>query len=152
MPGYCLYGQAPVLCSVSRDVDAHLAQIDADEYRAEQVDARIADAVDCLMQATDQRDILVSLCDAGKRRDVRIERIYNAATGECTAQTGDEWQRVLYLCDDKHLHMLRQQWREWCVSVLSDNEEVQSKAEKLADADDEQAREDEALMRAGVDA
>ena len=152
MAGYAFYGRAPVMCGASADLIGHLAAQHRAEQRAERADSLIGEAVDSIMAADDQLDILVALCNAGPRRAVRIERIYNRLTGECSAQTGDEWQRVLYLCDDKHLPMLRQQWRAWSVSELQSYDAVQSEADSIADHEAEQSREDAELYRAGVDA
>lgn len=147
--GYCLYGRDPVFS----DVDAHDALLTAKEFRAEAVNQCINDAVDDLLCSADDRDVLVYLsCDAGNtRRRVDLHRIYNRDTGECEADSQDEWIRVMLMCEPAHLPMLRQQWLDWCRGHLAENGDVLKLAAKMADDEAEQAREDYELARAGVD-
>ena len=146
--GYAVYGRDPVFA----DVDDMLARIDAAEQRAEAVDGYIADAVDHLLASADDRDVLYVLAtEAGNiRRRVELGSIYNVATGECEADSHDEWNRVLFLCADEHLPMLRQQWRAWCAREVAQVTEVVKVAERMADDADELAAEDAALLRAGL--
>ena len=150
MNGYCLYGRDPVFA----DVDAHIASEDAAEARAEAVDQCINDAVDELLCAADDRDILVTLAAAcgNTSRRAALDSIYNIATGECEADSQDEWVRVMLMCAPSHLLALRQQWLDWCRGHLAEDRDVVAIAERMANDDAEQAREDYELARAGVDA
>ena len=152
MAGFAFYGRAPVMCSASADLIGHLADQHRAEQRAEAVNEHIADAVDELMASADDRDVLYVLAtEAGNiHRRVELGSIYNVATGECDADSQDEWTRVLFLCADEHLPMLRQQWRDWCAGQVAECAEVVKVAERLADDAERDAAEEAALSRAGV--
>jgi hypothetical protein len=145
MNGYALYGRDPVFA----DVDAHIASEDAAEARAEAVDQCINDAVDELLCAADDCDALIMLAsEAGNtQRRVELRRIYNQRTGECEADSQDEWTRVMLMCEVEHLPALRQQWLDWARGHLAEYSEVIKVAERMADDDAEQAREDYELAR-----
>lgn len=144
--GYAIYGRDPVFA----DVDAYLdAEADA-EARGEFVDSYINDAVDELLFAGDDRDLLVVLqSESGNMsRRVDLPLIYDTRTGDCSADSNDEWTRVMLLCKPEHLPMLRQQWLDWCRGMAAEYSEVLIVAERLAAAAEQDAADDLAQQRA----
>lgn len=128
--GFCLYGRDPVFA----DVDAYTDRLDADEARAEAVDAHIDDAVDDMLAGQMAWSLLADVaCENASIKLQPLHAIYNRDTGECRADVQDDWQRVMLYADPKHLPMLQVQWRDWVRAKAANYREVIEHAERLAD-------------------
>lgn len=127
--GYCLVGRDPVFA----DVDAHLAQIDADEEHAERVSSFIDDAVDDMLAGPQAWCLLSDVsCESATYKLAPLDRLYNRETGECSADMLDDWMRVMLYARPEHLLMLRQQWLDWVRGKAANYREVLEHAERLA--------------------
>lgn len=150
MAGFAFFGRAPVMCSASADLIDHLAAEHRAEQQAEHVNSFVGDAVEQLLHSADDRDVLYVLAtEAGNiHRRVALDRIYSRETGECEADSQDEWTRVMLMAAPEHLPMLRQQWIDWCEGQLAENPEVVKVAQRLADKSERDRADSVAAERA----
>lgn len=147
MNGYAIYGRDPVFA----DVDAYLdAEADAEAY-AEFVNEFINDTVDDILCSAEAGMLLADLSsENGSARDVKLQVLYDRHTGECSAETQDDWTRVMLMCEAEHLPMLRQQWLDWVRGQVAEYPEVIVQAQRMARKQQADDAEEAALRRAGL--
>lgn len=141
--GCALYGRDPVFA----DVDAYTDRQDAAEARGERVESMVDDAIDSILASGQPNDLDAGYFDLQGR--VRPAKVLLA---DLDPQHWGELYALLMLAPVKDLAEVVLNFRHRERARLAKDADVLRVAAAAADAEEAQAREDAALMRAGVEA